>query len=67
MDPAIQITKSDVTVEKIEEICHECEGRPATHVVLVDFRSAGMQEAVGRYCRACAKKIASRIQDGLPA
>lgn len=61
------LTKSDVTVLAISEECHECDRRPATHVVAIDFRGAGIQHSVGRYCRTCAKKAAERIQDGLPA
>ena len=61
----IKLIKSDVTVEPIEEEC-ECGAGPVTDYVHVDYRSAGMKVAVGRYCRTCALETAEAIQEGLP-
>ena len=65
---AIRLEKDDVTVEELyDECCDDCTVSPTTHRVVIDFRSAGQTQEFGRYCRACAETVATRIRDGLPA
>lgn len=64
----IRLEKGDVTVQELpEEDCEECAGIEQTHAVVIDFRSAGLEHVVGRYCRGCAERVAARIRDGLPS
>lgn len=62
----IRMVKADVTVQELDEECDECAVGPPTHVVMINFRSAWMANPLGRYCQACAERIADRIRDGLP-
>ena len=62
------MSRDDVSVEISFEECGECtvtltRGR---YVIALDFRSAGMTERLGPYCKACADMLAARIRDGLP-
>lgn len=61
----IRLTKSDITLERLNEPC-ECDDGPVNTVVLIDYRSAGMKVVLGKYCYGCAEETAKRIQDGLP-
>lgn len=64
----IRLDKSDVTVEPIFDECDECTNTiTASYTVVVDFRTAGMTQHLGRFCEACAEGLARRIRLGLPA
>lgn len=62
----LRLEPEDVTVEAIADECGDCtetiEGQGFT--VMVDFRSAGIQESLGRFCKSCAEQLAQRIRDG---
>lgn len=64
----ITLDRDDVSVEETFQECADCTGTITgdAHVVVIDFRSAGMTERLGPYCRGCANVIAQRIRDGLP-
>lgn len=64
----IRLDKGDVTVEEVLDECDECTNTITGPVftVAIDFRSAGVTERPGRYCRDCAEQCAERIRDGLP-
>jgi hypothetical protein len=67
MSDDIRLEKDDVIVREIDEDCDECPVSPPTHVVMINFRSAGRALPFGRYCQKCAESVAERIRDGLPA
>jgi hypothetical protein len=60
-----QVIPSDVTVEKIIELCPGCEmPRGKTHAVYFDSRSAG-KTSLFEGCESCCLRIARRIRKGL--
>lgn len=63
-----QLEASDVMVEKTERLCGNCEKRLSVeYTVSIDFRSAGeIVEIQKGLCNACARDLATRIQEGLP-
>jgi len=62
----IRLEKDDVRVRSLEILCEDCEESLATHTVTIDFRSAGVGRALGKYCRPCAVELRERIQESLP-
>lgn len=66
MSDDIRLEQDDVTVVEIHDECDDCTVGPTTHAVVIDFRTAGMQHAIGRYCHSCAETVAARIREGLP-
>lgn len=60
------LIQNDVSIQKSEDTCDDCTRTRPLYSVVVDFRSAGTTTEIGRYCRACANRVARRIRAGLP-
>lgn len=61
------LDQGDVRVKDYIPMCTECDRELATKIVMVDFRSAGQENAVGQeMCEECADIISERIREGLP-
>lgn len=61
------LDQGDVRVTDYIPMCTECDDKLATKVVMVDFRSAGQENAIGHeMCGDCAEIISERIKEGLP-
>ena len=64
MSTDIMLVQDDVSVEPFSECCDDCN-EPATHTIIVSFRSAGMGASAGHFCAECAAACAKAIRRGL--
>lgn len=67
-DGKIQMQRGDVTLVELKpDLCHDCEVRPATHTLEVDFRAVGVAtEVMGHYCEQCGSERLASIRETLP-
>jgi ribosomal protein L37AE/L43A len=60
------IEPDDITIVELEpRVCEDCGDNIATHVVMVDLRSIGMNVGIGNFCQACATENVERMKSGI--
>lgn len=67
MDGPCMLDQGDVSIEDIQdELCPDCEERPITKYVQIDFRNAGSAHVIAELCGSCAVEMARRVRESLP-